>query len=277
MSSSCTRCVAKRRRGLRFAMAAALCAAAVGGALGLRGPSAPSDGVASRALRPAAKNALQTRVAHASANVGRTIVSGEQDSAEDGDPRNGTLPRAGTEAAYFASLSREASRDPSGFGQRSLALLRSSGPTCKKIALLRVLFESDSPDLIPVFVFAVRELPRESNGRTDSVPSFVIGFAGEHARQHDGARRVLREVAFEQAPPIAAPLRRRAAAYWAASVSAAEVSDLVDELLHEPDTELVRGALSALSTHLEQDALDRVLPLVETTASRVPRGEPNES
>lgn len=136
-------------------------------------------------------------------------------------------------------------------------VLNGAGPDCEKVALLRALRASASPQWDAWLEHAVVSLPDDSGAAADSVSAYaleqLIGVADGDLR----ARAALERIAFG---PRRAPqrLRRVAASSLAASASESELWRLAQDLSSEEDALMRASVREALSRNRDPSAVAAV-------------------
>lgn len=173
-------------------------------------------------------------------------------------------------------------RDPSRWGEREhyehfLALpaddlaaaagplLRGDDPDCAKVALLRALDETNPAAAAPWFAWVLREVPDETELAGVSVPAFVVRRLSAALPDDATARDLLMDATFG-ARRMAPSLRGRAASALAGSASEHELALLSTNLHTERDPLVRAGALQALRSNPDQEAVRRWFAPSETTS-----------
>jgi len=136
-----------------------------------------------------------------------------------------------------------------------------------KVAFLRALRESGSPEADRWLAHAVRTLPDEPSAHARSVASFALDALCREAACGRAVSDLLAGLAFDCPAPSPA-LRRRAAAAYARHAPDAELSSLRRALLAETDELLVAGVLASLAEREPSPALTALqleLPAVRSS------------
>lgn len=140
------------------------------------------------------------------------------------------------------------------------AVLEGKAPDCRRVALLRALFDSRSPLAADTFTNTIRSLPESSSAsRGDSVPGFAVTFLAKRAAREPVALEILERVAFDGSAPMSEGLRRRAAAAFAVAAGGSALDRLPALVAREIDDALVLGITAALTENPHAAAADRAL------------------
>jgi hypothetical protein len=206
---------------------------------------------ATPAARPDAPRASASGVGSPWAPASRVLVAG---AAVRGaaDPRR--TPPAGAAPAEDDRGERELRRafverqrsEPSWLERHAREGLASQGPDARKVALLRALEDSGSPELVAWLEHAVTTLPSQATARAESVPAFALRRLQDRAAHEPQARSALRRIAFGSRD-LPTHLRLRAAAAAAAACDQGELALLELDLRREPEQAVVEAALAALA------------------------------
>jgi hypothetical protein len=216
-------------------------------------PVAAVDEPAREARSHGATSATES-VAYTASEANSVGVGRTHRAALDPGPKPITDPA--TEREFYEAFKRE--------GVVSLELtardfLWEPGPDCRRVALLRALYDLRSPQAGELFTWAIRNLPSSATRVGESVPSFAVRFLGEKAGRDPKARSALEDVAFASQPPVAPGLRRRAAATLGATASATELGSLSMRLARESDRLVVEGVFAALNHNPNKAAATAML------------------
>jgi hypothetical protein len=176
------------------------------------------------------------------------------DDAPDEPARRRAQP---TERDHYLELLALARTGAGNLERMALPILDGPEPNCRKVALLRAIYDSGSPATAQLFGRAIRSLSLASSPAGESVPSFAVRFLAARAANDATARAVLEQVAFDAAPAI--ELRRRAAAHFASAAAAEDLPRLASCLARESDGLLVEGAVAALGDNPHRAAVERTL------------------
>jgi hypothetical protein len=152
---------------------------------------------------------------------------------------------------------------PGALEERAQAVLSGNGPGAEKVALLRALERSGSDQLLAWLEHAASARPEDSGPQGAAVARYALGRLVETALADEGARPILRRLAFETRT-VAPDLRRSAALGLAHSAGEADVGALHVALARETDVVLVAGVAEALR---ERSDLPQAGRLLETCAA----------
>lgn len=165
-----------------------------------------------------------------------------------------------TEGDHYRDLRALAATDLSALDALIPTVLEGDAPDCRRVALLRVLFDLRSPAAADAFARSIRHLPESTSGsRGDSVPGFAVTFLSKHAAREPIAREVLERVAFERNGSPSDRLRRRAAAAFAAAADGPALERLPMHVARELDPALISGVTAALAGNPHVRAVDQAL------------------
>lgn len=190
------------------------------------------------------------RVAPTAARAPEAIPGSLAAAAEDELPTPPSERPAQTERDFLARWRALAGAQPGALEAQAARVLAGAGPGVEKVALLRALVESGSPEAPRWLAHAVRTQPDTASAQARSVASYALDVLAREAARDAGARTLLCELAFAE-PSLSPPLRRLAASAFARHCPEDELDLLRNALLAEPDLLLVQGALAGLA---ERDA-----------------------
>ena len=155
----------------------------------------------------------------------------------------GREPR--TEREFYQAFKGRETSQPGWLAAQARSVLDKKGPDCEKVAMLRALYDTGSPEATELLLLAVRTLPDRSTPQGESIPSFVVSLMSDHALGDARARDVLHQIAFDrEGAPLAG--RRRAAARFVQFATPEERGALEPELAREDDQVLIDGVVSVL-------------------------------
>ena len=119
--------------------------------------------------------------------------------------------REPTEDAYYQAFLAVARADVHELERQANAVLTSGGEDCRKVAVLRALYNADRSHAVDYFARAIATLPDVSRPEAVSVPAFAIDFLAKHASD-PAARLVVERIASSESLNVPANLRQQAAA-----------------------------------------------------------------
>ncbi|MBI5851825.1 MAG: hypothetical protein HZB39_12490 [Planctomycetes bacterium] len=200
----------------------------------------------------------QRETSGASARVRAAPAVPIDDAADRDPPRLPTTPV--TEDDHYREFRALAAADLGALEALIPAVLDGDAPDCRRVALLRVLFDSRSTVTADTFTRTIRNLPESSSGsRGDSVPGFAVTFLAKRAAREPGALAILERVAFDGGAPMPEGLRRRAAAAFAVAADGSALDRLPTLVAREVDDALILGVTAALTQNPHVTAVDRAL------------------
>lgn len=165
--------------------------------------------------------------------------------------------------AHFVEL---AARDPLALEPLAEELFARAAPENETLAFLAVLRASGSPASVPWHEQAVRSGRTRADGHGAGLAEAALTSLRDDAAFDGAARAALARLAFEE-PELAAGLRRRAAAAYAAHADDSELARLELALARETDATLVEGCLVALTERPPDFARTRLLALQGRSAA----------
>ena len=181
------------------------------------------------------------------------------------------------EKAFYEAYCRLARESP---GELTASardrLLRPDLSDSEKIAMLRAVHVEGLPAFVDLFATALVELPDVAPRGLESIPSFAVRFLGELGPRDPRAREILERAIWPVAGAAAPAVRRRAAAYLGASISAVDIPRISALLAREPDAGVVEAALASIAanprTAQRQLHLDFGLPVPKVVSDAEDEG-----
>jgi hypothetical protein len=163
--------------------------------------------------------------------------SGVRQPGEDAESEDG-------ERAHYAAFVALAAGDET---IDAAAVLRADGPTYRKVALLRALLDTGSPDFAAACALALAELPLEADERGVSVPEFAVRLLSAHAEGRPELQAVLHDTVWGRSRVSDTGLRTRAAKGLVAAADPPALERIARELRSDPDSALLRVVSAALT------------------------------
>ncbi|MBI5432332.1 MAG: hypothetical protein HZA52_05845 [Planctomycetes bacterium] len=147
-------------------------------------------------------------------------------------------------------------------------VLDSDGPRSKKVALLRALCDTRSPESVRWLEYATRASSPLASASGDSVAYFALATLVRASDRDAAARAALESIGFDPALPL--ELRRTAAAAFAAACTGDELVTLESELRSETDPAVLEACRVALDARDGDPAAARL-----SSRARVVQAERN--
>jgi hypothetical protein len=142
----------------------------------------------------------------ASARQAEASASGREAEVQDAVNRS----RVQTEKAYHEEFVALAAKDAKEFEQQAFAVLREDGEDCKKVAMLRVLYDTDQTSALQHFNQVIATLPDRPRPEGDSVPAFAVGYLGKRLAD-PAVKGMLEQIACSRYGNLSANLQQIAA------------------------------------------------------------------
>jgi hypothetical protein len=132
------------------------------------------------------------------------------------------------------------------------------GPTCRRVAALRVLGESNSSATDEILAAAIAR-STEGADRGDDVPRYALHALVARSAGHPESRRLLESMTWGDGETLSPALRATAASTLASSAGEAEIDRIANCLQREQDPLVRAGTIEALGRRTPSPARDRAL------------------
>lgn len=166
-------------------------------------------------------------------------------------------PSAKKEKEFYEAFLALQKKDPEILERSASEVLQSADPDCKKVALLRALYETRPEGAIDSFVLAVTTLPDKSDLPLESVSSFALRFLCERSGKDRYVRSALERQVWGGSASMTPDRRSQAAAALFAAASAEELPGLTSRLWGERDPRMLEGAAAGLRANSSDPELAR--------------------
>jgi hypothetical protein len=189
----------------------------------------------------------------------RIALSAGAPAGEDERVSPAASPREPRTEREFCSMFRGVAAE--GLAPLEVAVRRAlaeRGPTCRKVAALRVLCESDSPATDEILASAVSH-PSDDAKADDAVPRFALYALVARSARLPASRRMLERGTWGEGEIFPTALRAVAAAALASSACEEEIDRIARFLQNERDPLVRAGTIEALVRRRESPARDAAL------------------